>query len=272
MHIAILSYNHPEITSQCVHSVLSQMGSEKITLLHNGSLQKHQEQLKERFPNIEHIALDKNKGFSGGANALLTHCFKKSDWILFLTNDTQLVHCPDTTPIEAGFYAPLIYKRNLQKVDSCGGALDTHSGQLRHLKNPNETLSRNDFFYVPGTAFLIHKKIYESGFGFDERFGTYWEDVDLSLTLQLQNKTSLKIAPWPEIKILHRVGKTCHKDPYYSTYLFSRNAIWTFKKQDLLSWQLALKVYASLLYKLLFFLFRRDWQRLRWTYLAAKEG
>ncbi len=54
----------------------------------------------------------------------------------------------------------------------------------------------------------------------DESLHTYWEDVDYSARTYLKG---YKIGVIKDLKILHRVGKTCHQKPFYTTFLFQRN-------------------------------------------------
>lgn len=91
--------------------------------------------------------------------------------------------------------------------------------QLRHCQDQEDFFSEKDLSYVPGTAFWIHRELFEN-FYFDENLGTYWEDVDLSLKVK---KSAYPLILSPQTEILHSVGKTCHKDVFYTTYLFQRN-------------------------------------------------
>ncbi|MCB0370134.1 MAG: hypothetical protein KDD45_12100, partial [Bdellovibrionales bacterium] len=47
-------------------------------------------------------------------------------------------------------------------------------------------------------------------------------DVEFSIQLQKQNKF---VSVFPELALLHKKGKTCHKDSYYTTYLYQRNRL-----------------------------------------------
>jgi GT2 family glycosyltransferase len=79
-------------------------------------------------------------------------------------------------------------------------------------------------YYVPGTAFLLDReswqKLAHDGRAFDESLHTYWEDVDLSMRAHAEK---VKVAPWPAVQLLHKVGKTCHRNPFYTRFLFQRN-------------------------------------------------
>lgn len=218
---AILSYNHPHITADCLNSVIGLTSADSILLGHNGSLVKHQHFLLESFPKIHHIQQESNKGFSGGANFLLQEAFKKWDWVYFLTNDTLLLNY-GALPLIPGFYAPLIWRRKLGVMDSIGGGFNPKEQKLHHLKSIEEWGNQPEGvrLYIPGTAFLIHKEVMEKVGGFDETLHTYWEDVDFSMRVQDLN---IPMKPHIDFVLLHKVGKTCHKDAFYTKELFHRN-------------------------------------------------
>jgi GT2 family glycosyltransferase len=228
MKIVILSFNHPELTSKTVTSALQFAASSDVLLIHNGSLPQHQSKLQAQFPNIKHLILKENKGFSGGANAGLRQVFsqcekptapgieKIPEWVLFLTNDCQLMKLGPSPAIPC-LSAPLIWRRKIGRIDSIGGKLNLAKAELRHCLTAEDFNSNQGFAYVPGTAFWIHRDLFTETKGFDETLGTYWEDVELSLRIPQHMSIS------PDTEIVHAVGKTCHSDSHYTTYLFQRN-------------------------------------------------
>lgn len=216
----ILSFNHPELTARCVRQTLQHVPAEQLLLFHNGSQEKFVNELQKQFPHIQHTLTKNNKGFSGGANQALSLAFEKSPWVFFLTNDTELLKWTEKVDLEPGFYAPLIWDRKQKNWDSCGGAFDPWQARLRHLRGPQDHLKNREHFYIPGTAFLLHKSIFEKLEGFDESYGTFWEDVDFSLRAQ---DLSLKMGKTDGFQVLHRGGKTCHKSSHYTLYLYQRN-------------------------------------------------
>lgn len=247
--IVILSYNHPEHTARCVQSVLDVIKKmtidKKIFLIHNGSEKKHTQQLMSQFDAslVEHIVIESNKGFSGGANYGLKKTFTDldTDWILFLTNDTELVTL-GPPPTESGLFSITLHKRKLNgSIDSIMGSIDLKCGQLKHIQSQSELsiLSNqpNHVPYVPGTAFWIHKDIFSTTSGFDECFHTYWEDVDLSYRIYTDKK--YKIDYHSSTVAIHKIGKTCHKNDFYTYFLFQRNRkrfMIKHKKASLLFW------------------------------------
>jgi GT2 family glycosyltransferase len=242
--------------------------------VHNGSQAKFVEGHRAAWPEAEHLVLEKNLGFTGGTNAGLKAALQKSDWVLFLTNDCQLTQISfphsDETP---ALKAPQIFARKADRIDSLGGVFSPVTGKLAHLKNPrdleglqNRKTKNEQLPYIPGTAFWIHREVFEATGDFDERLGTYWEDVDFSLRAW-QLGFPLKVDT--ETKIIHGIGKTCHKDPFYTTYLFQRNRRLISKKYAQ-AYQLSTPLHARLHLQLMMDYSRlftrsmqkRDWKRL----------
>jgi GT2 family glycosyltransferase len=215
--ISVLSFNHPELTAKCLKSVLLHTTTENIFLTHNGSLQKHVHRLKAEFPDITHVEMPINKGFTGGANVAIKTAIEKFETVLFLTNDTEAIQLPEAAPKD--FSSIKLLRRNSEEIDSVMGALNPRTGKLKHLKNLNDQ-QVSDLTYIPGTAFWMTKKAFEQLQGFDERFHTYWEDVDFSLRA---HKKNISLGYCDQTIFRHKIGKTCHKDRFYTYELFQRN-------------------------------------------------
>ncbi|MBC7742226.1 MAG: glycosyltransferase [Bdellovibrionaceae bacterium] len=221
--LVLLSFNHPDLTERCLQSALDlQFPADQIFLIHNGSEEKFCTRLYVSFPKVNHILISENAGFTGGANRGLTEAFKNYSHVFFITNDTEMISLPEVYPIQLDLLSPLILKRKTESVDSVIGLIDLKFGNLRHVRQAEEiaTLTEQQMTYVPGTAFGINKKTFESLGGFDETFHTYWEDVDLSLRA---HDEKMRIAHSDLFRLRHKIGKTCHKNRFYTLYLFQRN-------------------------------------------------
>ena len=216
--IVVLSYNHPELTKKAVNSAMQ--FALPIILIHNGSNERNIFNLKESYPQIEHLIIKNNAGWTNGVNLGLTFAFKNYSWVFLITNDTEILTLGDF-PIHPSFVAPLIYFRKITKIDSMGGIFTPHLGHLRHIKKPSENqIKKRQYFYVPGTAFLIHRDLFLRVGKFDESLHTYWEDVDYSVRANILKES---VYYDENFSLLHKVGKTCHDNPFYTTYLFKRN-------------------------------------------------
>ncbi len=214
--IVVLSYNHPELTARAVNSALKL--HENVYLVHNGSEKKFSDSLKSQFTNITHLYLEKNLGYSGGVNFGLRCALQNSAWAILLTNDCVMQNLPKI-PLLPALIGPHILIQKSLRTDSLGGIFNPPIGRISHCKSLTD-FANAKFKYIPGSAFLIHRKIFQDTGPFDEALGTYWEDVDFSQRVQ-QNGHPLQVDP--EWRIEHGRGKTCHKHRHYTLYLFQRN-------------------------------------------------
>ncbi len=230
--IAVLHYNKIRLTCACLDSLLSNgIAPERIYCLDNGSEISVYLQLTDRYPDIHHIRLESNRGFSGGFNAVLRHVFLNGrHTCLFLTNDTIFHADADRRLVDAleahsaGLAAPCIrYLSRPDSIDSLGAFFDARTASLSHYHQIDlPPLLQPGKDYIPGTALAITARAFESLNGADEAFHTYWEDVDLCFRAA---NIGIDLARCPEARIDHGVGRTCHKKPFYTTWLFQRNRL-----------------------------------------------
>ena len=217
----LLSYNHPEHTRRAALSLLKIGAFEKYYLIHNGSQEKHIQLLQSQLPNFEHILMPENKGYAGGMNRAIEILCSTESWGFFLTNDCTLefLHSP---PQSKGFWAPTIFFRKMDRIDSYGGSFFPRKGLLTHRKELSKPSSsdKRERFYIPGSAFWLDSESAQQGGLFESKLGTYWEDVDLSQRYQEMN---IPVGYDANTQVLHRGGKTCHKDPLYTLYFYQRN-------------------------------------------------
>lgn len=230
--IAVLHYNKVNLTVQCVDSVLNAgMPDDRVFCLDNGSDPAVYQKLTDRYPQIRHHHLETNRGFSGGFNAALTCIFEAGFEIaVFLTNDTIFHPGADAALADAlgstgaGMAAPCIrYVSNPDRIDSLGAFFDPVSASLQHYHEIDlPELLKPGKDYIPGTALAITRTAFETLRGADESFHTYWEDVDFCFRA---HEAGIRLARCPDARIDHGVGRTCHKKPFYTTFLFQRNRL-----------------------------------------------
>lgn len=248
--VVILSFNHPELSSRAALSA-RRLGCEKVILVHNGSLERHVALLKKRFPDITHLVLPVNRGYSGGVNAGLTEAFLLSSWAILLTNDSELVNLPEI-PAEPGIVAPKIFRRQTDHIDSVGGVFYPSRGKLRHCKSVEEFHRLSARFtalpYIPGTAFLVHRNVILLAGQLQENLCIYWDDVEWSQRIRKSGFTLQVDERW---LARHGLSKTGASDPKYSLYYFQRN-------RKLISWRFT----NPLLRPLLALRLALDWLRL----------
>lgn len=218
--VVILSYNHPQLTARAVYSAIS-LNCPNIFLIHNGSETQHIENLQELFPNIKHLIINTNRGYSGGLNFGLNQAFLNYQWAIVLTNDSQLLNLPKI-PDSAAIIAPKVYRRNTKQVDSIGGLFFPSQAKLWHCKTAEQfhQAAANTCKYIPGTAFLIHKEIFQGVGPLQEEFCIYWDDVEWSQRIKEKGFLLDIDETW---EISHGLSKTSQNKPLYSLYYFQRN-------------------------------------------------
>ncbi len=230
--IAVLYFNKPAITKRCIASILKagyRLGY--VFAFDNASSLECSEEIKQEFPDINHLRIEKNKGYSGGFNRALQWLFSRGfDSALFCTNDTIVYPGAAEESLAAAkasgaeIAAPcIIYLNRENEIDSIGGFFDIDGFTLRHYHQPGLPELLIPFQdYAPGTALWLSVKAFESLNGMDESFFTYWEDADFCFRAHQNN---IKIARSYGTKIGHAVGKTCHKKPLYTAFYFQRNRV-----------------------------------------------
>lgn len=228
-----------------------------------GSLKKT---LKEKFSSTRYIKAPENIGFGAGNNLGAKEA--RGEFLFFLNPDTEAK--PRTIDIlvdflekneKAGIVAPLLLNAHGRPYNLQGsGALNPSSGifGLSFLNKlfPNNPISKKYWLLewdkkkarevdvVPGTAFMIKRKLFENIRGFDERFFLYFEEVDLCKRIK---GAGWKIFIEPKAKVVHlwerstrRVGKNFIKSQ------FSKSRFYYFKKHYGFLWAILVHLFASL--------------------------
>jgi GT2 family glycosyltransferase len=227
----------------------------------------HVSTLKRQYPQALHGVLPENLGFSGGANRAIAEAFARRSWVLFLTNDCELLN-PPATPQEPGLYGGVLLRKN-GTIESMGGVFETRRGQLRHLKKPDEFSRRrvelksaHEYLYIPGHAFIIDRSTWTQHGGFDETFFTYWEDVDLSVRY---HRAGVDLAILPDFRVAHAGGKTCRKERKYSSYYYQRNRRVMLRRYSPTPWVSETLWNAQLVSRSIRSCLRRDWEGLQYA-------
>jgi GT2 family glycosyltransferase len=135
-----------------------------------------------------------------------------------------------------------------------GGLFFPNRGILEHCRTPEAFQAmaskppQRIRPYIPGTAFWLHRDVYLQVGGFDTTLGTYWEDVDFS---QRAWELNFNLGFCERTKMIHSVGKTCHKKRYYTSYLFLRNKYYVSQKYNR-------RWHSRMVFRLIYW---RDWTR-----------
>ncbi len=128
--VFILNYNNKKDTVECIESVRKiQYDPYDIYLVQNGSSQEVNTFFKEKYPEIHHVYIEKNKGFTGGFNAGIKEILKKKpDYILFVSNDVVVEpdivqkFIKEAEAVEnAKIFCPAVFYYNKHETLWCAG-------------------------------------------------------------------------------------------------------------------------------------------------------
>jgi GT2 family glycosyltransferase len=87
--IQILNWNRPEESVRAIHSALNQSYKNiEVVIIDNGSSDHSVQLIRDNFPDLKIIELDKNYGCPGGRNKGVEHC--NGEYIFYLDNDGVL--------------------------------------------------------------------------------------------------------------------------------------------------------------------------------------
>ena len=235
--VVIPNLNGEKLLPICLDTLKIQTFQDfEVIVVDNGSRDGSLRLLKEEYPHVKIISLDKNYGFALPVNRGIEAA--SGEFVCLLNNDIEL----DPKWMEAMYEALL---KN-PEVGSCGpkmlrywererinvlgirvnsngdveiiGAGEYDKGQYEEVKY---------VFGVNAGASMYRRSMFDDIGFFDEAFFASFEDVDLSFRAQLAGYKALYV---PQSIAYHMVGATIKKRRYRPTYLNNRNALLFFWK------------------------------------------
>jgi hypothetical protein len=206
--------------------------------------------LRERYPQLRVIEMDKNRGFAGGYNEALQHV--DSDYYVLLNSDVEvkpgwlepMIGLMESDP-SIGACQPkiLMYadKRSFEYAGAAGGWLDYLGypfAKGRIFDVCEEDLGQYDqvepIFWASGAALFIRARLYHEMGGLDTYFFAHQEEIDLCWRLQL---AGYKIYSCPQSVVYHVGGGTLPKGNERKVFLnFRNNLIMMVKNMPAREW------------------------------------
>ncbi|MBU1032039.1 glycosyltransferase family 2 protein [Patescibacteria group bacterium] len=196
LSVIIPNWNGKHLLKACLSSLKNQtLKNFEVMVVDNGSKDGSLEYLKENFPEVRLIELEKNYGFAKAVNEGIKTA--RSKYLILLNNDTEadknylkfLVEAARMHP-EAGFIAAKMLnfqRRNI--IDSAGDAVDIvgHSYNIGLGKKDGPEFNKEGYvFLATAGGSLFKREVFDKVGLFDEDYGTYMEDIDLCLRAQIQ--------------------------------------------------------------------------------------
>ena len=234
--VAILNYNGEEMLGRFLPSVLQNSPGARIVVADNASTDGSVAFMKEHFPGVGLILLDRNYGFAEGYNRVMEHV--DTEYVLLLNSDVEV------TP---GWLEPLVaaldadenvvacqpkvldYKRksHFEYAGAAGGFIDRYGypfcrgrifDAVEEDKGQYDTVA--DIFWATGAALFVRTAAYRDAGGLDGRFFAHMEEIDLCWRLRARGH---RIVCVPASTVYHVGGATLSVGNPRKSYLNFRN-------------------------------------------------
>ena len=235
--IVILNWNGQAMLEKYMPSVLQYSKDEAtVYVADNASTDQSMEMLRQLFPGVKLIQLEKNWGFAEGYNKALKQV--DAEYYLLLNSDIEVTHhwlTPmteylDNHPDVAACQPKLLSifdKDRFEYAGASGGYLD-HFGYPFCRGRIFETVEEDngqydyatDILWATGAALMIRSKDYWEAGGLDGRFFAHNEEIDLCWRLRIRGR---RIVCLPESYVYHVGGGTLPKGNPMKTFLNFRN-------------------------------------------------
>ncbi len=235
--IVILNWNGVAHLRQFLPSVVAAAGDRAgVVVADNGSTDDSVRMLREEFPSVRVICLDRNYGFAGGYDRALEQV--DADYFLLLNSDVEtpagwldpILDCLDRNP-DVAVVAPKLLDRNnresFEYAGASGGYIDylgypfCRGRVLRSIERDNGQYDdARDVFWVSGAAFCCRAEVFRALGGFDADFFAHMEEIDLCWRMQL---AGYRVRIVPESRVYHLGGGTLRTDSPTKVFFNHRN-------------------------------------------------
>ena len=235
--IVILNWNGAEMLKKYLPSVLQYSREEAVVYVaDNASTDNSIALLKEEFPEVKLILLEKNWGFAEGYNKALEQV--DAEYYLLLNSDievtpnwlTPLLSFMDSHQEVAACQPKLlsIFQRDsFEYAGACGGYLDRYGypfcrGRIFDIveQDKGQYDEPAKVHWATGAALLVRARIYKEVGGLDGRFFAHQEEIEMCWRMRIKG---YQIYCLPDSKVYHVGGGTLPKSNPMKTYLNFRN-------------------------------------------------
>lgn len=235
--IVILNWNGRKFLEQFLPSVLqTTWRNYEVIVADSASTDDSLFFLKNNYPQVRIILLEKNFGFAKGYNEALKKV--ESDYYVLLNSDVEVTPgwlepmtdlLENNSAIAACQPKILSYhdKKKFEYAGAAGGWLDKYGypfakGRVFDIceEDHGQYDQSEPIFWASGAAMFIRSKVYHEMKGFDEYFFAHQEEIDLCWRLQLGD---YKIYSCPSSVVYHVGGGTLPKGNSRKTFLNFRN-------------------------------------------------
>lgn len=235
--IVILNWNGRKLLEEFLPSVCRYVpGYAEVVVADNGSTDDSTDFLRQRFPSVRLILLDRNYGFAEGYNRALSQL--ENEYAVLLNSDVEVTSgwldgmtaYADAHPDVAACQPVIRSYRNrdcFEHAGAAGGFLDKYGfpfcqGRIFDTveKDRGQYDRVTDVFWASGACLFIRTADYFGAGGLDAAFFAHMEEIDLCWRIHLQGKRIVLI---PESRVFHLGGASLAAGNPRKSYLNFRN-------------------------------------------------
>ena len=231
--VIIPNHNGKKFLKPCLDSLEQQtIKNFEMIVVDNGSEDDSVEYIKNSFPLVQVIALDKNYGFSRAVNEGIKAAI--TPYVILLNNDTvvhqhfvkEMVEAIDKSPKIFSVSSKMLQMHNPEFIDNAGGfytliGWDTNRGVGRKATGFQRPYN---VFSACGGAAIYRKEVFQKIGYFDESFFVYLEDVDMGYRAKIHGYKN-RFTPKA---MVHHVGSGTSGSNHnaFKVKLSARNSVW----------------------------------------------
>ena len=194
LSIVIPTYNQRDLLDRCLASLIRFAPADaEILVVDDGSNDGTASHVEECWPSVRVIRLPRNSGFCTAANAGWRAA--GGEIVELLNNDAEVTEGWVEEPLRCfrdpsvGAVAPLVKRLPFRnRIDSAGDEYLGYGHARKRLEGRScseQVLSSCEVFSASASSAFYRREAMEKVGGFPDRFGAYFDDVDLGFRLRL---------------------------------------------------------------------------------------
>lgn len=243
--IVILNWNGAHFLRQFLPPLLAHTSYPwvEIVVADNASTDESITLLRQQFPQVRIIQLDRNYGFAGGYNRALSQI--QADYYVILNSDVEvtpswlepLIDFLEKHPDVAAVMPKIRswHRRSyFEYAGAAGGFIDRLGypfcrGRVFNTIEIDEGQYNeiSEVFWVTGACMIIRAEVFRTCLGFDERFFAHMEEIDLCWRMLWKG---YKLYCVPQSTVFHVGGGALPAENPFKIYLNFRNNLFLLYK------------------------------------------
>jgi GT2 family glycosyltransferase len=279
--IVVVNWNGLKFLDKCIAAIKLQTYHDmQLIIVDNASTDGSVDDIEKKWPEVKLIKLDSNTGFALANNIGASQAV--GEWLAFVNNDAflvedwleQMLKATTLYPQYSFFASRLMRSSGDEIVEASGDVchVSCHAWHRDHNK-PLEGIQRSagEVFSASAAAALYNREYFLEVGGFDERYFSHHEDVDLGFRLRLRGYRCLYV---PEAEVKHIGSASFGVESDRTVYQVHRNTVWTYFKDmpRRLMWKYLLAhVIANLIF-LIYYTLRGQWKAIWLAKIDALRG